>query len=328
MSPATDPPPLSCFLLVVDHAEGGWELKETSRAQLARRCRAQFGVISRDQALECVGRRTIDGLTAGGELAIMRKGVYRLAAVPPSWEQDLMAAQFACGRGAAVCGQAAAALWKLDGAKRILEIAVERPRRLHGVRVRCLQLDPVEVRRRGPFRVTSIERTLLDFAATSAADNLETALDSALNRGLTAIPRLRNYIDRRAERGRRGMAMLREMVTIRDPRCAPNQSPLETKLARLLRESMLPTPCPQFVVTSTKGFVAKLDFAYPDLRLAIEALGWEYHGGRLRWKRDLNRLNQLTNLGWRTLLFTWSDVVAAPARTLDTLNGAYSSPFF
>jgi very-short-patch-repair endonuclease len=194
--------------------------------------------------------------------------------------------------------------------------------------VRCLQLDPVEVRRRGPFRVTSIERTLLDFAATSAADNLETALDSALNRGLTAIPRLRNYIDRRAERGRRGMAMLREMVTIRDPRCAPNQSPLETKLARLLRESMLPTPCPQFVVTSTKGFVAKLDFAYPDLRLAIEALGWEYHGGRLRWKRDLNRLNQLTNLGWRTLLFTWSDVVAAPARTLDTLNGAYSSPFF
>ncbi len=56
------------------------------------------------------------------------------------------------------------------------------------------------------------------------------------------------------------------------------------------------------------GLVAVVDFAYPDLKLAIEADGYRWHTGRIRWEHDLARRNRLTALGWRTLHVTWSDI--------------------
>jgi very-short-patch-repair endonuclease len=317
------------FLCGLDHVRGGWVHKERSVAALSRRAARQYGVIARHQALEHVGRRTIDGLIAREELQAIRRGIYRLAGAPGSWKQQLMAAQLAAGDEGVVCGRSAAALLALNGfGGRRPEIAVDRPLRLSGITVRRMELLPSEIRRHGPFRVTSVERTLLDVAASVPPAVLENIIDTALNKGLTTIPRLQDYISKRATKGRRGVVALREMVNVRDPGSAPHESVLETKLASLIRRSILPSPQPQFVVEGPHGFVAKIDFAYPVLRLAVEAMGWEYHGGRLRWKRDLHRLNQLTNLGWRTLVFTWSDVATEPERTLRTIQDAYSSPIF
>ena len=53
--------------------------------------------------------------------------------------------------------------------------------------------------------------------------------------------------------------------------------------------------------------MAIVDFAYPDIKLAIEAEGYRWHSSRARWERDLERRNELTALGWRVIHVTWAE---------------------
>lgn len=49
---------------------------------------------------------------------------------------------------------------------------------------------------------------------------------------------------------------------------------------------------------------AYADFAYPERKLVIEVLGYEWHGGKERWESDLTRSSELAALGWRILYIT------------------------
>jgi very-short-patch-repair endonuclease len=47
-----------------------------------------------------------------------------------------------------------------------------------------------------------------------------------------------------------------------------------------------------------------IDLAYPELKLAIEADGWDAHRSRTAFDSDRARENDLVALGWRVLRFT------------------------
>ncbi len=55
------------------------------------------------------------------------------------------------------------------------------------------------------------------------------------------------------------------------------------------------------------GFVARVDFAYPDLRIAIEYDGL-WHGGRRAFLDDRRRLNRLVAAGWIVVHVTLEDM--------------------
>jgi very-short-patch-repair endonuclease len=59
----------------------------------------------------------------------------------------------------------------------------------------------------------------------------------------------------------------------------------------------LPSPVAQFRVFDEEGFVARVDFAYPELRIAIEYDGLG-HGERRAFLSDRRRLNRLVAAGW------------------------------
>jgi very-short-patch-repair endonuclease len=108
-------------------------------------------------------------------------------------------------------------------------------------------------------------------------------------------------------KGRRGAGILRELLEHRgDTR--PTESPLETRLARLLRRARLPRPVAQYEVVRDGAFVARLDFAYPELRVGIEVDGYRYHSSRSAWQRDIERANALARLDWKLLRFTSDDL--------------------
>jgi len=87
---------------------------------------------------------------------------------------------------------------------------------------------------------------------------------------------------------------------------------LET-LLRLVLVSAGLTPQTQRVITdSDGGFIARVDFCWPERRLVVEADGYAYHSDRAAYRRDRERLNQLERLGWRVLRFTWEDVRGRP----------------
>ena len=70
---------------------------------------------------------------------------------------------------------------------------------------------------------------------------------------------------------------------------------------RLLRAAGLPEPEVQYPIRDGARVVARVDFAYPEMRLAIEVDGYRWHGGRSAWARDLNRGNNIAARSWRTL---------------------------
>ena len=72
---------------------------------------------------------------------------------------------------------------------------------------------------------------------------------------------------------------------------------METKLVQLIRASGLPEPVRQFEVWNGSVFVARLDLAYPDERVAVEYDSDEFHTGRTGVARDRSRRHRLLAVG-------------------------------
>lgn len=66
-------------------------------------------------------------------------------------------------------------------------------------------------------------------------------------------------------------------------------------------------PIAQYRIFDAQGFVAKVDFALPELRIAIEYDGL-WHGERRAFLDDRRRLNRLVAAGWIVLHVTVEDL--------------------
>lgn len=85
------------------------------------------------------------------------------------------------------------------------------------------------------------------------------------------------------------------------------ESPPESRLRVGLILAGLPAPQPQFEVRHDRRFVARVDLAYPQRKLAIEYDG-AWHGEPGQFGRDRQRLNQLLAAGWRVIHVTAADL--------------------
>ena len=81
----------------------------------------------------------------------------------------------------------------------------------------------------------------------------------------------------------------------------------------LVRQYELMAPAFQHEVWHGGRFIARIDCAYPDRKLAIEVDGFEHHSSPEAFQRDRTRQNRLVALGWTVLRFTWHDVVHRPS---------------
>jgi very-short-patch-repair endonuclease len=64
----------------------------------------------------------------------------------------------------------------------------------------------------------------------------------------------------------------------------------------------------EYEVRDQGRVIARVDFAYPDALVAVEADGYWCHSGRQDWQHDRTRRNALTSRGWRVLHVTWEDL--------------------
>lgn len=286
--------------------------------------REQHGVISRAQARDLgFTARAIVRRLESGRWETMHPAVYRIAGSPSSWEQRLMAGILLGGPGALASHRAAAELWELAGVPRgLIEIAT--PRRLREVGViahgtRRSRLRPADV---DGIPRTDVARTLLDLGAVVPSWVVESALDDALRRHLTSLRQLRARLQIDGGRGRRGAGVVRALLEGRDPAEAIPESVLETRLARLIAEAYLPPPIRQYEVRADGVFIARIDFAWPEALLALEADGYATHSARADWRRDRTRRNALTERGWLVLHATWEDVTERPNALIQQLRRA------
>lgn len=99
------------------------------------------------------------------------------------------------------------------------------------------------------------------------------------------------------------------VIELADPRA---ESPMETRSRLVLVQRGLPRPELQYQVYDKFGeFVARLDMAYPLLKLGME---YDGRGHLTAWQQqaDARRLNRLEESGWTVLRFTSPDVHRTP----------------
>jgi very-short-patch-repair endonuclease len=204
--------------------------------------------------------------------------------------------------GSVVSGRSAAVLWGVDlaGAQDDVELTVPptgHPRRVPGLRVRRSTLPAEHVVERRGVQVTSAVATAVRLATMLSLDDAVVAVDQMIATGAVALEPVRALTA--MTRGR-GCARARAACALADGRA---QSPQETRLRLLIGRSGLPQPVAQFTVRHEGRFVARVDFAWPEHRLALEYDGlWHAESGQ--FAKDRRRLNELRAADWDVLFVT------------------------
>jgi very-short-patch-repair endonuclease len=209
--------------------------------------------------------------------------------------------------GAVATARSAAVLWDAGLAETADDVEVTLPPgsragAVPGVRVtrRALPEEQTTVRR--GIAVTTPLRTALDLGRIHPMDDAVIALDRFLATGLVFPEQAR--VAAAAATGR-DCRRIRRAATLADGLA---ESPQETRLRLLLHRSSLPDPVAQFRVRNDAGQrVARVDFAWPEHRLALEYDG-AWHGEPDQFRRDRDRLNRLTAAGWRVIFVTAADL--------------------
>ena len=240
-------------------------------AKLADR---QQGVVSYWQ-LRALGytRHQIQRRIETGHLHVIHRGVYAVGRRKLAERGRWMAAVLACGPGAVLSHRDAAALHNLrrGGSRKAVNVtAVGRKRPRPGVVVHNVRhLDPEDCTTVEGIPVTSVHRTLLDYAETERLQAFRWAFEAYDRADLLDMGKLDAVIAR--NRGRHGIKPLTKLIATY--RGAPDtRSKNERRFLALVREAGLPEPLVNVFVA---GIV--VDFFWPEHRLVVEVDSYTYH---------------------------------------------------
>lgn len=276
----------------------------------------QHWLVSRADVRAAGGtRRQLQYRLVTGAWQELDEGVYHLSGAPLTWETRVLAPILSIGRGAVASHLCAARLHGIPGfALASPEVTIPRgmEARRAGIRLhtstdlnRCTPVSRLGI------PVTSLDRTLLDLGRFVGQARLLRAIEWSRRTKATDWSSLIATLYRHARRGRPGVARLRAVIAANAHRAEITDSDFELLVLTLLVEHGLPEPVVHFRINEGVRFVAEVDLAYPDLKIAVELDGSHHLDAEVR-ERDLPRQNDLILLGWTVLRFSWKRFVERP----------------
>jgi very-short-patch-repair endonuclease len=203
----------------------------------------------------------------------------------------------------AVAGRSAAALYGAVAARPDdpVEIVVQRGRRFGpfgGLAVHSADLLDGDMREFDGVRMTTPARTCWDLAQWLDLVEAVVIIDVLIRRRLVTVADLEGYASRR--RGARGWRRLLRAATLADPGA---ESPQESRLRVRLVLAGVPAPVTQYVIEHDGRFLARVDLAWPEHKVAVEYDGL-WHAADDQIHRDRQRLNRLVGADWIVLHVT------------------------
>jgi hypothetical protein len=174
------------------------------------------------------------------------------------------------------------------------------PDRREGAQVTWRRLTPADVAI-GPH--TTAIRTVLDCAAELPLDEALAVADSALRSGLVGRAELETAAQ---EHPRRGRARVRRVVGLASPLAA---NPFESVLRAAAVDAAATLQWVPQLPVPVAGRQLHPDVGCSDLRIALEADSFEFHGERRALVADCWRYDELTVAGWLVLRFAWEQVM-------------------
>jgi len=280
---------------------------------------AQCGVFSRAQALSAgYSEKQIRHLLAIGTWLRCHAGIYCLAGVARSLDMNAWIALVAAGEGARLSHRMAGKVHGLEGVPPpvYFDIAVRvgrTPRNVPRAKIHRTELAPEDIAVCHGFPVTSVVRTLVDLGRTLPLETGSRIMADALRVGRVSVDALEARIVGLS--GSVGIDLARRALAGVDPKL---ESVLERELLALLRRAGL-NPIAQYVVTAGGKFVARVDFALPGIRLAIEADGYDTHARRPGFERDREKAALLQLADWGLLSFTATQIRQRPDWVVSTV---------
>ena len=248
----------------------------------------------------------------GPDWECVTPAVLRLRGSPRSEEQRIMAAVLDAGHAAVLSHHSAAAWWGLPGFD-LEELHVTRSRGRSGHPSRLARLH--EVRLLPPHHVTVLRsiplttpaRTVFDLAGVVHPKRVERAIENAWSDHLVDGRVLASILDDLAARGRRGVNVMRSILSERGPDYVPPASGLEGRFRDLLRRAGLPTMDRQVDVGGTQ-WLGRVDFIDREQRLIVQIDSERHHGSLIDKRADDAQTAAMEAAGFRVRRFTDTEV--------------------
>ena len=309
---------------------------KNSQSRVLDRAATQYGLVSRRQAIACGMTDTnVEFWLANSRFVAVAPNVYRVKGVPQTRRMAVMAATLTTNGWASHATSASLLQISMSLAKDPIHTTV-RAQTNHPRARRIFVADGSHTsfamrlhRYKGFVERTAIvdgipctdgARTLIDISPELSISELEAAFERARRLNAVSIETLADRFSMVCGRGRAGTSKIRHLLDRARPGVLDSE--LEIKAWQMLQRSRVIDPQRQFWVVIDGGCRYRLDFAWPDVMVAFETEGFEWHGTRSRWKQDRIRTAALERLGWRIVVATWDDVVRSPGGTLERIASA------
>ncbi|MCV7364953.1 type IV toxin-antitoxin system AbiEi family antitoxin domain-containing protein [Mycolicibacterium neworleansense] len=271
--------------------------------QLVRLFEEQNGVATSGQILSHMTRHAFESAVDCGALERVWYGIYCRG--EPTEHLLLHGLDLACGRKVPLCLASAAAVHGFD---------TEGSADLHILNPPGCQLrsaDGLVVHRRDDAPLTSVDGryvtapawTAIEVARALRRPRALATLDAAL-RSATCT---RTDLWRAAleQAGRRGIVAVRNLIALADGRA---ESPMESEARLVMIDGGLPVPELQYEVIDGNGQVRRLDFAWPQDKVAVEYDSLDWHGNPDALRDDRRRTAALMDVGWIVISIVFDDV--------------------
>lgn len=272
------------------------------------------GFATSAQLLTVMTRQEMRVQVAKGGLFRVWHGVY--AASEPDLIGRLTALDLFMGLPATPCMGTAAALYGFD-LENTTAVHVLDP----GVRMRSTVGLMVHQRLGAPLKhvggrlATAPAWTAIEVARQLPRPRALAALDAALHTGRCTREELESAV--REQAGRRGIVAVRELLKYADGRA---ESGMESEARLVMIDYAVPAPELQYEIRGRDGKLWRVDFAWPEHRVAAEYESVERHAGRAEMVRDRKRLASIQEVSWTLIPIVVDDVRRTPQRLAERIN--------
>lgn len=274
----------------------------------------QGGIVLRAQALE-VGHTPASirhRLEFGGWTNPYR-GVYRV--LPPGDEVQQLTAAIHALPDAVVSHESAARLLgvgNVPATEATVTVHASTTHRFEEVRVRRAVAGVADAHRVSidGLPTTTVPRTLIDLAADLHPPVWEELAGECVVSGRTSLVEMRRVASAVCKQGKPGSALINDFLADAEA----SRSRLERKVAVLLAPL---GPIAQYPAPWNPDL--RLDFAFPEAKVAVEVDGYRFHANRKRFDADRQRDRDALRAGWQIIRVTWTDVRERPEEILATI---------
>ncbi len=267
----------------------------------------QGGVATTAQLRTLLSRSQLDTRINRGDLVKVWSGVY--SSDEPDGLTRLRGLDLRAGEPVAVCLGTAACAYGF-GTEEPADLHVLNPLR-HQLR----NSDGLVVHRREGAPLTEVDgrpATTPEWTAVEVARGLRrpralATLDAALRSGTCDRRLLERAVAMQS--GRRGIVQVRDLIALARPEA---ESPMESEARLVMIDGGLPMPVLQYEVIDRSGRLWRVDFAWPDVKVAVEYDGFDWHSDPDALRRDRQKRAALLEMGWSVMSIVADDVRRRP----------------